>query len=267
MVMKVTKVFVAILLLLFTACEDAIDVSDQTADMNLIVVDGILTNENINHRITLTHTYRAQNQDASPVTGATVKVFEADNAVQLIEFPKGSGDYYTPKVRAVTGKVYTLQIIYQGKEYLAHDSSVPVEPLRDIRFQKTDNQFSIVAQKSGDNANFITYDLDWEQTPSCNGFRACKGRMVNYDLKTIDVNEFFKPAAEEYDFPENTIVIRKKYSVSEAYKTFLRAMLSETEWRGGVFDVQRENVVTNLSNGAVGFFAVSTVVSDTTIAK
>jgi hypothetical protein len=267
MVMKGTKLFVAIFVLLFSACEDAIDVSDKTATIDVIVVDGILTNENINHRITLMHTYRAQNQDPSPLTGATVKVSEGDNAVQLIEFPKGSGDYYTPKVRAVTGKVYTLQIIYEGKEYLAEDSSVPVEPLRKIRFKKTDNRFSIVAEKSGDNANFVTYDLDWEQTPSCNGLHVCKGRIVNYDLKTIDVNEFFKPAGEEFDFPENTIVIRKKYSVSEAYKTFLRAMLSETEWRGGIFDVQRENVVTNLNNGAVGFFAVSTVVSDTTIAN
>jgi hypothetical protein len=42
-------------------------------------------------------------------------------------------------------------------------------------------------------------------------------------------------------------------------------VLSETEWRGGAFDVQRENVPTNLSKGAIGFFAVSTVLSDTTI--
>jgi hypothetical protein len=42
-------------------------------------------------------------------------------------------------------------------------------------------------------------------------------------------------------------------------------MLSETEWRGGVFDVQRDNVSTNLSEGAVGFFAVATVVADTTV--
>ena len=41
-------------------------------------------------------------------------------------------------------------------------------------------------------------------------------------------------------------------------------MLSETEWRGGLFDVKRANVITNLSEGAVGFFAVSTVVTDTT---
>jgi hypothetical protein len=44
-------------------------------------------------------------------------------------------------------------------------------------------------------------------------------------------------------------------------------MLSETEWRGGVFDVQRANVSTNLSEGAIGFFASCTIVTDTTVVK
>ena len=93
----------------------------------------------------------------------------------------------------------------------------------------------------------------------------CEGEIVYYDLKTIDVNEIYKPGKEDFNFPLNTIVIRTKYSVSPSYKAFLRAVLSETEWRGGVFDVQRADVPTNLSQGAIGFFAVSTVVSDTTV--
>jgi hypothetical protein len=42
-------------------------------------------------------------------------------------------------------------------------------------------------------------------------------------------------------------------------------MLSETEWRGGVFDVQRDNVSTNINGGGAGFFAVSTVLKDTMV--
>ena len=61
------------------------------------------------------------------------------------------------------------------------------------------------------------------------------------------------------------MISRKKFSASPAYKAFLRGVLSETEWRGGVFDVERANAPTNLSEGAIGFFAVSTVVSDTTV--
>jgi hypothetical protein len=89
--------------------------------------------------------------------------------------------------------------------------------------------------------------------------------VVFYDLKTIDVNEIYKPAKSDFKFPLNSIVVRKKYSISPAYKIFLRSVLSETEWRGGVFDVQRADATTNLSAGAIGFFAVSTVVSDSTL--
>jgi hypothetical protein len=77
------------------------------------------------------------------------------------------------------------------------------------------------------------------------------------------VNEIFKPAKEDFSFPVNSVVIRKKYSVSPAYRAFLRSVLSETEWRGGLFDVDRANATTNLSAGAVGFFAVTTVLTDT----
>ncbi|HEX8041058.1 MAG TPA: hypothetical protein VF490_18020, partial [Chryseosolibacter sp.] len=92
-------------------------------------------------------------------------------------------------------------------------------------------------------------------------------RVVFYDLKTIDVNELYKPDKAPFYFPAGSVVIRRKYSVSPEYRSFLRSMLSETEWRGGVFDVERSNVTTNLSKGAVGFFAVCSVVSDTTIVR
>jgi hypothetical protein len=62
-----------------------------------------------------------------------------------------------------------------------------------------------------------------------------------------------------------TKIIRTKYAVSPAYREFLRSMLSETEWHGGIFDVQPAPVGTNLSDGAIGFFAVTTIVSDTIV--
>ncbi len=42
-------------------------------------------------------------------------------------------------------------------------------------------------------------------------------------------------------------------------------MLSETDWRGGVFDVLPGNARTNLSEGAVGFFTAADVIRDTVL--
>jgi hypothetical protein len=267
MVMKKRKIIWSLIFMIILSCEDRVNLPSSAENVDLIIVDGILTNENINHKIKLTRAYKTQNENPIPVTGAVLRIFEGLEPIPLFEFPTGSGEYYTPKIRAVVRKVYTLRIRYQGQEYFAQDSSVPVEPLPAIDLQKKDGNYMVVESKSGDRANFVTYDVNWSGTEPCLPGTTCAARIVYYDLKTIDVNEIFKPKTADFTFPAKSIIVRKKFSVSDEYKNFLRSMLSETEWRGGVFDVQRENVPTNLSTGATGFFAVSTVISDTTLVK
>lgn len=249
------------------SCEEAVDRPIAAKDTGLLVVEGVITNERKNHNITLTLPYKTQNGVAPPATGALLKLSVDSISYHLTEFPQGSGKYYTPVMRAVTGKTYTLTIEYMGKRYTAKDGSVPVEPLNKLQYQKTGDQYSLLYHPTGSTSNFIEYAISWKNTAACLSDSTCEGKIVYYDLKTIDVNELFKPLKENFTFPPNSIVVRKKYSVSQAYKVFLRGMLSETEWRGSLFDIDRANVPTNLSQGAAGFFAVSTVVSDTTIIR
>ncbi|HNV29029.1 MAG TPA: DUF4249 family protein [Cyclobacteriaceae bacterium] len=258
------------LLLIFfcvlAACEERLDIPLLSEDKDLLAVEGVLTNENISHTITLTFPYKMMNGKAVPVSGAVVQILEGNSATYtLTEAPAGSGQYVTPKFRAVFGTTYTLWIQYQGKEYFAQDSSVPVEPLPALDYYKVNDQYSLAFNESGQNASYIDHRIDWTTTADCLPGNTCEGRIVFYDLKTIDVNEIYKPGKTDFLFPVNSIIIRKKYSVSSAYRTFLRSMLSETEWRGGLFDVERANATTNLSSGAIGFFAVTSVVSDTTL--
>jgi hypothetical protein len=249
-------------------CEETVDLPLASSSTDLIVVEGIVTNEKINHKIKLTKPYLSQNEIAEPIAGAIVTLAE-DNVVvyNLTETPIGSGEYFTPELRAVSGKSYTLKISYNGKEFTAQDSPVPVEPLTPINYYSNQEKYLLTFKESGQDPNFIEYNIDWESTPACTSNLSCKGKLIYYDLKNVDVNELYKPDKTDFYFPLNTTIIRKKYSVSDSYKTFLRSMLTETEWRGGVFDVQRADVPTNLSKGAVGFFAVSTVVTDTTVVK
>lgn len=264
--MKVSKTLYGIFAwLCIAACEETVNVPSESEQTDLIVVEAILTNEPINHRVKLSLPYQSQNEDPIPVTGAAVTVIEQNTIYTLTEFPTGSGEYYTPVMRAVTGRRYGLVVNYKGKQYYAYDSPPPVEPLSPIKIEKADQQFTIRYSDSGQDPNFINYDISWANTEACSAAASCEGKIVYYDLKTIDVNEVYKPKQEEFKFPRHSVIIRKKYSVSPVYKAFLRTMLSETRWRGGVFDVQQENTATNLSKGATGFFAVSSVVSDTTI--
>lgn len=256
---------VLIFFCVLAACEERIDIPLLLEDKNLLAVEGVLTNENISHTITLTVPYKMMNSKAVPVSGAVVQILEGNSAIYtLTEVPAGSGHYVTPVFRAVFGTTYTLLIQYQGKEYFAQDSSVPVEPLPALDYYKVSDQYSLAFNESGQNTSYIDHRIDWKTTSDCLPGNTCEGRIVFYDLKTIDVNEIYKPGKTEFLFPVNSTIIRKKYSISSAYRTFLRSVLSETEWLGGLFDVERANATTNLSAGAIGFFAVTSVVSDTT---
>lgn len=261
-----TRNIVLIFIMLgFVACEDPYKKSLLTEDTRLIAVEGMLTSENTTHLVKISHPYKTQNGVTLPVSGAIITVTEGTTIYTLTENPSGSGLYYTPPMPAVTGKRYLLQIIYDGKIYTAEDTPPPIEPLSQISYYKTGNDYSLDLTPSGNHANYTNHEISWRNTSTCTSETGCHAKIVFYDLKTIDVHEVYKPEKENLHFPPNSTIVRTKYSLSATHKNFLRSMLSETEWRGGVFDVQRANTTTNLSDGAIGFFATSTILSDTTI--
>lgn len=258
-------IYLFFLILPGASCEERVNLPLSPEDTGLLVVEGVITNENKNHLVTLTFPYAEQNGEVQPVSAASVFVFEDSTAYALTEIPAGSGKYYTPLLRGLVGKLYTLFIQYDGRRYFAHDTPVPVEPLQDLSYYETPNGYALTLNSGGVDPYYIEHTISWTNTNSCKTGSSCEGRVMFYDLKTIDVHEMYKPDKEIFYFPKNSVVVRKKFALSPAYKDFLRSMLSETSWRGGLFDIERANVPTNLSEGAVGFFAVCSVVSDTTL--
>ena len=251
-----------LLIVFMTGCEEVVHRPIQSAS-SLLVVEGMLTNELAQHKVKLSWSVTDPDDTGAAVSGAIVTITEGALTYPLTESQLVPGEYRTPTMRAVVGRRYTLHIQYSGEDYFAQDGPLPVEPMSPIGYRAVTNGYVINFEKSGDDPNYIRHDITWKDTPACQS-NACEGLLFFYDLKTIDVNEGTKPQQEEFVFPAGSTVARKKYSVSPEYRHFLRAMLSETEWHGGVFDVDRANAPTNLTNGAIGFFAVCTVITDST---
>lgn len=251
-------------LLLLFSCEEIVQRPVADPSTPRLVVEAVLSNERINHRVKLSSSATQLNAIASPVAGAVVAIHGGGSSVVLTETPAGSGEYYTPLMRFESGTVFTLEVRYQGVSYVASDSSIPVELLTPLEYERAGDGYRLVPRNNGVTPNYIAHALDWSATSSCTQ-GDCKGKVVFYDLKTIEVNEITKPQKEEFLFPAGTVVVRKRFSVSPPYRAFLRSVLSETEWRGSAFDVERGNAPTNLSGGALGFFAVTSVVTDTTL--
>lgn len=260
-------------LVLFTsvallACEEQIDWRFEDRIQDLIVVESVITNEFRPQLVKLSRPVQAPNEAPEPISGANISIRSgADNYI-LTENPVGSGLYYSDPFIAVTGKIYVLNISYNGKFYQAAAAQPPVEPLTELSiFAVSDSTYAINFIETGTEPNYVQHFLNWQSTEGCNPVKGCEAKVIFYDLKNIDVNKQFNADQEVVTFPFGTTVVRKKFSVSDGYQSYLRGILSETYWRGGLFDVYPANAITNLSDGAVGYFAASSVVSDTTIIR
>ena len=262
-----------ILPILLMSCEEKIDWPLDTNEPKVIVVEGVLTNERKAHEVKISRPMADLNGTPQPVSGALVAIYEIDpdgnfKAYLLREIQPGR--YLTDStVRADSGKLYRLKILYQGQEYSGNSYMVQVDPFdTTLSYDKVPGKefwYELNFKETG-RPSMVEYKLNWGHLP---GFRnlpkeETRARIVYYTVKSIDVNKIFKPAKERVPFPVGTMVYRRKYSMNPSQENFIRTLMAETEWRGGLFDVQPGNVRTNLEGGAVGYFSVSEVVADTT---
>ena len=257
-----------IFVLTFFSCEERINWDLDTQELPLLVVDGIITNERKAHRITLSKPVTALNEIPQPVSGALVALSDGDSVVILREDILNAGNYYTDStIQGVIGKIYYLYIKIGEEEFNSKAVMYPVDPIQPLSYhkiQENENFYEITYKESTDPSMMKIY-MDWSYLVPEEDKEAARAFVHYYTLQSIDVNELFKPDRERVIFPAGTIIIRKKYSLSYNHQEFLRSMLMETEWKGGVFDVLPANVLSNINGRAVGFFAASTVISDTNI--
>jgi hypothetical protein len=264
--MKKIILYIAVMLTLLS-CEEKIDFEIKSRETIRLVVEGMITNERRAHEVKLSLPIRDLNEIPTPVSGALVAITDQENVFLLKENSEEPGVYLTtPDIQGVFGKLYTLYIRVADFEFTGNSFMVPVEPIQSLTIiscENEDNQYSIETQQIGD-PFMMEIMLDWSSYADCSE-GICQARMMEYHLNSVDVNEIFKPQQEVVCFPAGTVIKRKKYSLNPDYQSYIRAMMNETNWRGGYFDVERGNIPTNMSTGAIGYFAAASVVSDSTL--
>lgn len=269
--MKKWLIHIAFILILF-GCEEETNWNIKAVKSTTIVVEGILTSENMQHSIKLTQTKLTLNENPAPISNAVIHLSDGEIVLGTTEYPPGSGIYYADQpFQALLNKIYYLHIEYENEIYIAADYMVPVTPLQELVLHnhwKYSSFYGITIQESNI-PSMIEYYLDWTHFERFDTLYdgTGKAKMLYFTLNTIDVAEIFKPEKENIYFPEGTQIIRKKYSLSPQHQEFVRSLLSETEWRGGYFDVLPGNTITNISNDALGYFGVCAVTTDTLYAS
>ena len=261
------KILFAGILLALSGCVKHTDWPVKETTPQRIIVDAILTDEVKVQQVRLTYSVSQLNGEPRPVTGASVIVSNGDSTWNLAGSPSGPGIFLTPAYfSAKPGKNYTLLISADNKIYSAKASMVQGEFFQELRYTKNGennlyyidwvaNQFSIAG------AAMWELKIDWSKVPGYTHLDslASHARLLFYTLPTLDVSEVFAPQIETVYFPAGSVITERRYSLTPAHAEYIRELLLETTWTGGLFNVAAANVTTNLSNGALGFFGVCSV--------
>jgi hypothetical protein len=123
----------------FTSCEDVIEVDLQEGNLNLIGVEASITTQE-EPTVFLYRTLRVDEDQAYPgISGATVTLTDdatPSNQVTLVEDEIKKGLYHVPQnvnYLGVTGREYTLTIQMAGVTLTAKDKLSRVEPIDSIQ--------------------------------------------------------------------------------------------------------------------------------------
>ena len=232
-----------------------------------IVVDGILTNEYKVQKLSIHYSKSGLNDIAIPVSGAEVIINTAFETYQLYEDPEQAGQYITDTiVVAQFSKYYSLLIYYQDKFYNAQAYMLPGKTFPELIYEKNeDNDLYFIdyvaSSFEAEDAAIWEILIDWSFLPGYENIdpEACKKKLLFYTLPTLDVSQVFAPLVEQVYFPAGTIITERRYSLTNEHAAYIRTLLLETNWQGGVFPSDPANVITNLSDGAIGFFGICAV--------
>jgi len=263
------KLLLILLISSLIACEEQVAWKLDDSISPRLVVEGILSNESSLNYVKLSLPQKDPNKDPVALSGASITILSSEENYLLEEVAGEPGLYLTESdIIGVVGSVYRLFIVLGEYEFLSDIVYLtPVSPIKEFRYyeiQALPGHY-IINPGDEDDPSFTEYKVSYPD-PESEG-DTLHSLFYTFTLRTIDVNQFFKPEEERLIFPEDAMIVRTKYSLAPQHERFIRGLLSETEWTGGWFDVMPGNLQSNMSQGAVGFFGACSVMSDTVYFK
>lgn len=255
-------------LLLFTACEKEVSWPVNGIGEE-VIVEGMVTDEYRRHLIRLSKPVTDINAEAEPLSGAEVYISTSDSVYLFKEDTVSPGYYCSEQAFAgIPGTEYNL-FISEGSRIITSKATMTEGKDFDILQYSlnSDSLYAITwvadAYTSTEPAMFEVL-LNWSDVP---GYRLLPkqettARLLYYSLPTVDVSQIFAPDQEIIKFPSGTLITETRYSLTPSHADFLRALLSETSWQGGLFNTVPAGIPDNISNGTGYFSACGTKVKE-----
>ena len=267
--MKKILYILPVVYLLFTSCTERIDIELDDSFTRLVVY-GAITTDTTRHYIELSTTSSYYyNEAPPPVSGASVEISDdVGNTVGLTEVEPGK--YATsPLFFAIPGRTYTLRIelaeeINGNSSYMASSSVNAIYPIDSI---------GLVYQPDWGEKGFYEVTCYYQDRPTTDFYMF--NIFKNGELLTDTISERFVTDDAFYngnytngigvgylDQSKKSEVLRvgdtvtfQGCNITKEYYNFIVTLQTETGYQNPMFSGPPANVTSNISNGAVGFFA------------
>lgn len=257
---------------LLTSCEETIDLDVKQVEPK-IVIEGLVTDKPGYQMVKVTKSKGFYTDGQTPrITNAVVTV--TDDLGEVFNFTHNpsnvpdSAGIYVPTTAFVgkIGRTYTLRVSAEGQEFTASDKLAPVIKMDSLKyrvneFQKNDPEIKgkiyellMFAREPQDEANF--YLFKFFRNDSLTYFNDTDIYYSDDELLAENINGATSPVY--YGIGDNATV--EVYSLSKLGYIYFNDLSSILNGDGGgMFGPVPASPRTNLTNGAIGFFQVSSV--------
>lgn len=247
--------FIAISLVLFSACEDVIELDLETTEPQL-VIEGTLDAGTQEAKVMITESNDFYDNNApAQVTGASIQL-ENENGTSYSLPESAPGIYLAQNVAANPGEQFTIRVTLADMVYEA--SSIVPSPasLKEIEIvDGFENPF-------GDNEDAIRLSAIWDDPSGMENFYRIRSYVDDefqpetYTVITDDVagdgEELSVPLRDEFE--ENTTVLIELLSTDEGYYDYF-FQLSSIAGEGGN-STTPYNPTGNFNNDVLGYFGI-----------
>lgn len=251
----VNVLLLMVIAIIFASCEKVIDVNLKNAS-SVIVIEGSVTNNIDSQYVQIGRSVNFNQSNEFPdVTGAVVTI--TDNTGRVVTLrERRPGFYMARNFTGNPGNTYSLKVLADGKEYTAKSTMPSQVNLDSIGvsvttfFDEERKSIQLIYNDPADVKNYYRFKLKVNGISSDNIFpfddSFTDGRSVNRELFDFDLDAKSGDVAEIEMHCIDAVVFRYWQGVDQ------------NQSRGGAATTPA-NPVSNISNGALGYFSAHTV--------
>jgi hypothetical protein len=265
--------YIAIVSLVFAACEKIVDIEIPSENPRLVIESELYNVKDIwKVKLSLSQPYFDQDS-ADYVADATVFITELGGDTVYLNY-RDTGMYAsTDSHQCIVGSSYKLNVVHNGKTYTATEvlqDAFPMDTVMSFFLPPNDRSFPtgtyVFVQGQTDNTKknyyrFKTYRNDTIKSTDLDDDQFGAVSLLN---SLFDVNDILGEIARGklprpilFNVEDKDTIRVEQYAITETYYKFLTDVNAQQSRSGTPFDPPPANPNNNLSNGALGYFAVA----------